>query len=95
MISKRSRYAETVLYRDGRNEFFGLRRPLDLPPSPDDRFHVVVEGDRVDLLAHRYLGRADLWWVICDVNGIGWPMELEVGMVLRIPAAVSLSVRSI
>ena len=35
-------------------------------PRSDDRFHTVVDGDRLDLLAHRYLGRADLWRIICD-----------------------------
>lgn len=42
---------------------------------------------RIDLIAYRYLGRADLWWVICDYNDIFFPLELEAGMVLRIPCA--------
>jgi len=86
MIGRSSRYAACILYTDGREEFLGTRPPIDTAPRPDDRFHTVVEGDRVDLLAHRYLGRADLWWVICDYNGIFFPLELEPGTVLRIPS---------
>ena len=47
----------------------------------------------MDRLAARYLGRADLWWVICDYNDIFFPLELEVGAVLRIPSAEHVNMR--
>jgi hypothetical protein len=40
--------------------------------------------DWQDLLAHRYLGRADLWGLICDYHDLFFP--LEPGTVLRIPS---------
>jgi hypothetical protein len=49
--------------------------------------------DRADLLAHRYLGRADLWWIICDYNAIFFPLELEPGSVLRIPSVEHVNMR--
>ncbi|MHB9131131.1 MAG: LysM peptidoglycan-binding domain-containing protein [Armatimonadota bacterium] len=85
MISNESRYRTCILYKDGSNEFLGARPPLDTMPHPDDRFHAVIDGDRIDHLSYRYFGRADLWWVICDYNDIFFPLELPVGMVLRIP----------
>ena len=27
-------------------------------------------GDRLDLLANRYYGNAELWWIIAQANGI-------------------------
>ena len=86
MIGPDSRYATCVLYVDRQEEFLGTRPRVDTSPRPDDVFHTVVEGDRIDLIACRYLGRADLWWVICDYNDIFFPLELETGAVLRIPA---------
>ncbi len=86
MIGADSRYAACVLYVDGDQEFIGARQRIDTTPRPDDVFHTVVGGDRIDLLAYRYLGRADLWWVICDYNDVFFPLELEVGAVLRIPS---------
>lgn len=86
MISPDSRYATCILYVDGDKEFIGTRQPIDTSPRPDDIFHIVVEGDRLDLVAYRYLGRAELWWVICDYNNIFFPLELETGMVLRMPS---------
>lgn len=86
MISQDSRYATCVLYVDGKEEFLGMRPLIDTTPQPDDVFHTVVEGDRIDLIAYRYLGSASLWWVICDYNDIFLPLDLVSGSVLRLPS---------
>ena len=93
MIGKNSRYAASIIYIDGPGEFLGTRQLIDTTPRPDDRFHTVLEGDRLDLLAHRYFGRADLWWVICDYNDIFFPLDLEPGTVLRIPSVEHVQMR--
>lgn len=86
MIDDRSRYRECVIYQDGETQLLGQRPRIDTAPQPDDRFHVVIEGDRIDLLAYRYLGDATLWWVICDFNDVFFPLDLPVGATLRIPS---------
>jgi len=86
MIDDRSRYHECIVYQDGETQFFGARQRLDTTPQPDDRFHLVVMGDRVDLLAAQYLADPTLWWVICDFNDIAFPLDLTVGTTLRIPS---------
>jgi hypothetical protein len=43
-------------------------------------------GDRVVLLADRYLAQADLWLIICDYNDIFFPLELTPACILRIPS---------
>ena len=93
MIGHRSRYASTVLFTGQGEEFLGGRDRVDTTPRPDDRFHTVVAGDRVDLLAARYLGQAELWWVLCDYNDIFFPLELELGKVLRIPSVEHVNMR--
>lgn len=93
MIGADSRYAACVLYIDGDQEFIGARQRIDTTPRPDDVFHTVVEGDRIDLIAYRYLGRAELWWIICDYNDVFLPLELEIGIVLRIPSVDHLQMR--
>ena len=93
MIGPDSRYATCVLYVDGDQEFVGTRQRIDTSPRFDDVFHTVVEGDRVDLIAYRYLGRADLWWVVCDYNDIFLPLELPVGQVLRVPSSDHVQMR--
>jgi hypothetical protein len=63
-----------------------------LPPQPQDvAGHVVVDGDRLDLLAHRYLGDSELYWRICDANVALRPEELtsDAGRRISIPAGAS------
>ena len=47
--------------------------------------HVVRNGDRLDLIAAKYLGDPLMFWLICDANGAIRPEDLlETGMVLNI-----------
>jgi len=50
------------------------------------REHSVSGGDRIDNLAHRYLGDAEQYWRLCDGNGAMHPAELTetIGRILRI-----------
>jgi hypothetical protein len=63
---------------DGTPETPYLRRRF--APKPEllstMQEHTVVEGDRLDMLAGRYLGDAELYWRLCDANGAIWPDEL-------------------
>ncbi|MHB1001979.1 MAG: LysM peptidoglycan-binding domain-containing protein [Armatimonadota bacterium] len=91
MIGESSRYAGCVLYVDSNDQFIGNRSRIDNASQPDDIFHVVQAGDRIDLLAYRYLGDPTLWWVICDYNDIFYPLDLDLGMIIRIPSISYLS----
>lgn len=72
---------------DRRSLVYVTRRFLPFP----ERFallqeHTVVEGDRLDNLAHRYIGDPQQYWRLCDGNGAMRPDELieEIGRLLRI-----------
>jgi hypothetical protein len=49
-------------------------------PPPDSlsllQQHTVVQGDRLDNLAHKYFGDPELFWRICDANGAIRPRTL-------------------
>ena len=87
LIMSESRYEECEVLKDGGREYLDVRLPVEIPPRPDDRFHKVVTGDRLDVLAHQYLGDASLWWVICDCNNLPSSLDLVPGMILRVPAS--------
>ena len=60
----------TLSRPDGRTVAY-VRRRLVPPP---ERFatlhwHTVVDGDRLDNLAHRYVGDPEQYWRLCDANG--------------------------
>ena len=48
--------------------------------------HTVVEGDRLDNLAARYVGDPEQFWRICDANEVLRPEELteETGSIIKI-----------
>jgi hypothetical protein len=49
-------------------------------------FYNWVDGDRIDILAKHFLGKADLWWQIMDLNpDILNPFDIAPGTQLRIP----------
>lgn len=51
-------------------------------------YYTVVDGDRFDLLANRFLGRPDLWWMIADMNPeISYPDQLPAGQIIRVPVS--------
>ncbi|MCX2864887.1 LysM domain-containing protein [Paucibacter sp. PLA-PC-4] len=86
-----SRYASTETTRlvgpDGAELVYLKRRFL---PQPERlalwRAHSVVQGDRLDNLAARYLSDPELWWRIADANRAMRPDDLlqPVGRVLKL-----------
>jgi len=97
LFGPNSRYQGVALVQltdaDGRKVVYLRRRFI---PQPDAfaaiSGHTVVQGDREDLLAARYLGDALLAWRLCDANMVLDPAELtaHVGDRVRItlPAGV-------
>jgi len=77
----------TVTLPDGRMVACVARRFV---PPPERHAllleHAVVQGDRIDNLADRYLGDALQWWRLADANGAMRPAELtaQAGRRLRI-----------
>jgi hypothetical protein len=76
-------------FSDGRRVAYKVLRVIPSPP-PSLGFHGVVDGDRLDLLAGRYLGDAEQFWRICDANLALRPNDLlaESGRRLSIPSDV-------
>ena len=76
-----SRYhsiAITTLEQSNQETIAYLKRRFVPPP---ERFaviqqHTVVEGDRADNLSAQYLGDPELYWRLCDANGVMRPDEL-------------------
>jgi hypothetical protein len=57
------------------------------------RSYVIVDGDRLDNLASRFLGDPQLYWMICDANGATDPDDLtaQAGRTIVIPVASGVS----
>jgi hypothetical protein len=68
----------TRLERAGQDPIPYLRRRFIPPPErfAEVQQHTVVEGDRIDNIAARYLGDPELYWQVADANGATDPAEL-------------------
>ncbi len=83
----------TITRPDGEKVAYLQRR---ISPQPDVYTNLmnytVVEGDRLDNLAAKFLGDPLLFWMICDANGAVDPDELtaQVGRQIKIPLAASI-----
>jgi len=68
----------------------------DLEVEKDDRgiSHQWKLGDRIDILAARYYGDEQLWWVIMDANPRYLSsLDIKIGDVLAIPTSIPKSMR--
>jgi hypothetical protein len=95
MFEPTSRYqdVETIkmTLKDSRGEprVVSYKRRRFLPPGGTMTTlaeHTVVQGDRLDNLAARYVGDPEQFWRICDANDVMRPEELteEAGRIVRI-----------
>jgi nucleoid-associated protein YgaU len=87
----RSRYASSAVIDGNHYETWSdpiASNPLgpDILDGVDTLDHVLVAGERLDILAHRYFGDEDLWWIIALGNRIQDPFLLTPGTRLRVPA---------
>jgi hypothetical protein len=88
MFATNSRYAKlgtySVTLRDGRvvTATRLWQSPAQLPLAG---YHTRVAGDRLDLLAARYLQDPTLFWKLCDANGTPVAAALEARPLIGIP----------
>jgi hypothetical protein len=64
---------------DGRSVTYLARRFVPQPGASNFSTiaqHTVQQGDRLDLLAAKYLGDPLLYWLLCDANGAIRPNKL-------------------
>jgi hypothetical protein len=88
MFANDSRYVNLATYTltlsDGRIVTF---TKLPVPPGSLGLagYHPRQQGDRLDLLAARYLQDPMLFWKLCDANGSQVPGALEARPLIGIP----------
>ena len=80
----------TVVTRDGNWDFLSNRTiyingvETAIPDLYEE--YNVVNGDQWSLLAHKFYGDVDLWWIICKFNDIRNPLvSPEVQTKIKIP----------
>lgn len=87
MFSPNSRYARQTTYTattaDGR-QIVAVTLPLPRQPALAG-FHQARAGERLDLIAARYLGDPTRFWLLCDANNTPLPDALASRSLVGIP----------
>ncbi|MCE9672843.1 tail protein X [Myxococcus stipitatus] len=85
-----SRYTGTEVIEpiNGQGEHPRVLAPRRIAPPPGVLEYVVLEGERLDHLAHRFYGDPKKYWLLLDANpGVLNPFELlRPGQRIRVPA---------
>ena len=79
----------TLAEDDGSEEVEAWEMPEfpKVDPSQDDTIYQVQQYDRIDLLAERFYGNGELWWVIALANDLNLlPNDLAPFSTIRIPS---------
>lgn len=89
MFFKGSRYEKVAEAEapDEQGRVVRYKKVRLIPETEASMGHVLNQGERLDLIAHRYYKDPERFWRICDANRSMWPDELvaEAGNVILIP----------
>ena len=88
MFSAKSRYAKAASYQ-ARLPDGATATAVVIPPprsTPPVGYHRRAVGDRLDLLAARYLAEPTAFWRVCDTNDALVAGALEQHDLIGIPA---------
>lgn len=89
MFFKGSRYenVDEHIITDASGREIRYKKIRFIPPTSARVRRVIQQGDRPDLIAHRYYQDSLRFWRLCDANWVMWPPDLvsEIGTAILIP----------
>lgn len=86
MFDTNSRYAKQPTYAVSTNGRVVTAVSIPLPTRPSlAGYHRRVEGERLDLIAGRYLKDSTRFWVLCDLADGPTPAALAARDLIGIP----------
>ena len=89
MIFTDSRYSDGLIARvyDKRRNAYNASVFREFPEAVANFYYYVWgEGDRLDIVANKFLGSSALWWQLLDFNPeIIDGFDIKTGTVIRIP----------
>lgn len=84
------RYNNTNKAKDNNNKlYYSPSFVSNIPLKDSDIFVPVSEGARFDMLAQKYYGDSNLWWIIAKANEMGkGKLGIDVTKKIRIPTEI-------
>jgi hypothetical protein len=89
-MASRYTYSKTLTKKDTKKMYLSSVIYPKIKASDDDMYIISDAGDRLDILALKYNGDQNLWWIIATANNLNEASySITPGIQLRIPANVS------
>jgi nucleoid-associated protein YgaU len=89
-MASRYTYSEVLKTNETNKQYLESTIYPKVKAKDTDMYIISEAGDRLDLLAHKYYGDQNLWWVIATANNINdATFYVEEGVQLRIPSDIN------
>ena len=49
---------------------------------------VATPEERLDIIAGKFYGETQYWWVIAAASGIGWNLQVPPGTLIKVPLSI-------
>jgi hypothetical protein len=86
-MARRYIYTNVVKDKDTNKKYYESVIYPKIKPTDNDLYIISEDGDRLDLLAHKYYSDRNLWWIIAVANNINdGTFYVDAGRQLRIPS---------
>mgnify|MGYP003352482955 CR=1 FL=1 len=86
----RYQYSETLTTKETKRKYLESTIYPKIKPTNDDIYIISTQSDRLDLLASKYYGDPNYWWIISVANNLNdASLSVEAGKQLRIPGSLS------
>lgn len=89
-MASRYSYSKTLVTNETKRKYFESTIYPKIKPTDEDIYIITTQSDRLDLLANKYYGDKNLWWVIATANNLNdASLHIEPGTQLRLPNNIS------
>ena len=89
-MASRYTYSKTLTTDETKKQYLETTIYPKIKPTDNDVYIIAQFNDRLDLLADKYYGDKNYWWIIATANNLNdASLYIQEGTQLRIPTNIS------
>lgn len=89
-MASRYTYSRKLTTKETKKQYLETTIYPKIKPTNNDVYVIATSSDRLDILANKYYGDKNLWWIIAVANNLNdATLHINEGTQLRIPSNIS------
>ncbi len=89
-MASRYTYSKKLTTKETKKQYLETTIYPKIKPTDNDVYIITTVSDRLDVLANKYYGDKNLWWIIAVANNLNdASLHIDAGTQLRIPSNIS------